>query len=71
MAKIKQLQKVGTSKGVVIDKPILEMLDLDHEAAAVEFEITEQGLLLKPSRIEEVYQKVSKRHRKSLDKLGK
>ena len=70
MAKIKALQKVGTSKGIVIDKPILELLDLDHEGAAVEFEITDKGLLLKPSRIEEVYKKVSKRHRKSLDKLG-
>ncbi len=70
MAKIKRIQKVGTSKGIVIDKPILEMLDLDHEGAAVEFEITPQGLLLKPSMIQEVYQRVSKRHRKSLDKLG-
>lgn len=70
MAKIKQLQKVGTSKGVVIDKPILELLDLDYEGAAVEFEITPQGLLLKPSKIEAAYKRVSKRHRKSLDKLG-
>ena len=70
MAKIKRIQKVGTSKGIVIDKPILEMLDLDHEGAAVEFEITPQGLLLKPSVIQEVYKRVSKRHRKSLDKLG-
>lgn len=70
MSKIKSLQKVGTSKGVIIDKAILELLNLDHEAAAVEFVITKDGLLLKPIRIEEVYKKVAKRHRKSLDKLG-
>jgi antitoxin component of MazEF toxin-antitoxin module len=70
MAKIKQLQKVGTSKGIVIDKPILELLDLDYEGAAVELEITPQGLLLKPSKIEVTYKRVAKRHRKSLDKLG-
>jgi antitoxin component of MazEF toxin-antitoxin module len=71
MAKVKPLQQIGTSKGIVIDKSILEMLGLDHEAAAVEFEITKEGLLLKPTRIQEVYKKVAKRHRKSLDKLGK
>ena len=71
MEKIKQLQKVGTSKGIVIDKPILEMLDLDHDEAAVEFEITPEGLLLNPAKIESIYKKVAKKHRKSLDKLGK
>lgn len=71
MSKIKPLRKVGTSKGIIIDKAILEILGLDHEAAAVEFEITENGLLLKPTQIESMYKQVSKRHRKSLDKLGK
>lgn len=71
MPKIKTLQKVGSSRGIVIDKPILQLLNLDHEGAAVELEITSEGLLLKPSKIEEVYQKVAKRHRQSLDKLGK
>lgn len=70
MAKVKQLQKVGTSKGIVIDKTILEMLDLDHDSAAVELKITEEGLLLKPVKVENVYQKISKKHRESLDKLG-
>lgn len=70
MVKIKQIQKVGTSKGIVIDKPILEMLNLDHDSAAVEFEITADGLLLKPVKVESVYEKVAHKHRKSLDKLG-
>lgn len=71
MAKIKAPQKVGTSKGVVIDKTILQMLNLDHDSATVEFEIRPEGLLLKPAKIEQVYKKVAKKHRKSLDKLGK
>lgn len=71
MAKIKALQKIGTSRGIVIDKPILQLLDLDNDSAAVELEITPEGLLLKPVRIEQVYKRVSERHRKSLDKLGK
>ena len=70
MAKIKQIQKIGSSKGIVIDKSILELLNLDHEAAAVEFEITQEGLLLKPTNIDQSYKKISKRHRKSLNKLG-
>jgi antitoxin component of MazEF toxin-antitoxin module len=71
MAKIKALQKVGTSRGIVIDKTILQLLDLDHDSAAVELEITPEGLLLKPARMEQVYKRVSEKHRKSLDKLGK
>jgi antitoxin component of MazEF toxin-antitoxin module len=71
MAKIKALQKIGTSRGIVIDKTILQLLDLDNDSAAVELEITPEGLLLKPVRIEQVHQRVSERHRKSLDKLGK
>lgn len=71
MAKIKTLQKIGSSTGIVIDKPILQLLNLDYEGAAVELEITKDGLLLKPSKVEEVYQKIAKRHRESLDKLGK
>jgi len=70
MAKIKTLQKIGTSRGIVIDKAILELLDLDHDSATVELEITQDGLLLKPSRVKAVYKEISKKHRKSLDKLG-
>jgi len=70
MAKIKTLQKIGTSRGIVIDKAILELLDLDHDSATVELEITQDGLLLKPSRVKAVCKEISKKHRKSLDKLG-
>jgi antitoxin component of MazEF toxin-antitoxin module len=45
---IKQLTKIGNSQGVILDKSILELLN-----------------------IKDIYADVSKRHRKSLDKLGR
>jgi hypothetical protein len=67
---IKHLQKVGNSRGIVLDKPILELLHIDDNAA---FELTQEknGLFLKPLSAAEAYQKVSQKHRKSLDKLAK
>jgi len=67
---IKHLQKIGNSRGIVLDKPILDLLKIDENAA---FEITQEkdGLFLRPLSAREAYQAVSRRHRKSLDKLAK
>lgn len=67
---IKNLQKIGNSRGIVIDRPILDLLHVDDNAA---FEITQvkDGLFLKPISAMDAYRKVSKKHRKSLDKLAK
>lgn len=67
---IKRLQKIGNSKGIVIDKAVLDLLHVDDDAA---FEITHEkgGLFLRPLSAKEAYQKVAKKHRKSLDKLAK
>ena len=67
---IKQLQKIGNSKGIVIDKPILKLLNIEDNAS---FEITTEngGLFLKPISTKEAYKKIAKKHRKSLDKLAK
>ncbi|OHD64449.1 MAG: MazE family transcriptional regulator [Spirochaetes bacterium GWF1_41_5] len=67
---IKHLQKIGNSRGLVIDKPILELLNIDEDSS---FEITTEkdGLFLRPINTKEAYYKVSKKHRKSLDKLAK
>jgi len=67
---IKKLQKIGNSRGIIIDKAILELLHIDEDAS---FEITQEkdGLLLKPLTAKEVYKKIAKKHRKSLDKLAK
>jgi predicted nucleotidyltransferase/antitoxin component of MazEF toxin-antitoxin module len=67
---IKHLQKVGNSRGIVLDRPILELLHIGDNAA---FEVTQEknGLLLRPLSVTEAYRKVSQKHRKSLDKLAK
>jgi antitoxin MazE len=67
---IKRLQKIGNSRGIVIDKPILELLHIDENAA---FEVTQEknGLFLKPLSALEAYKKISRQNRKSLDKLAK
>jgi len=66
---IKHLQKVGNSRGIVLDKPILE---LHHIADNAAFEITQEknGLFLKPLSAEDAYRKISQKHRKSLNKLA-
>ena len=67
---IKNLQKIGNSRGIVLDRPILDLLHVDENAS---FEITQMkdGLFLKPISTMEAYKKISKKHRKSLDKLAK
>ena len=67
---IKHLQKIGNSRGIVLDRPILELLHIEDNAS---FEITQEkdGLFLKPLSASEAYRKVSQKHRKSLDKLSK
>ena len=67
---IKHLQKIGNSRGIVLDKPILDLLQIEDNAA---FELTQEknGLFLKPLSAAEAYRKISQKHRKSLDKLAK
>lgn len=67
---IKQLTKIGNSQGIILDKAILELLNIKEGSS---FEVTTKngGLFLKPIDIKEIYADVSKRHRKSLDKLGR
>lgn len=67
---IKQLTKIGNSQGLILDKAILELLHIEEGSS---FEVTTKngGLFLKPIDIKGIYQGVSKRHRKSLDKLGR
>jgi antitoxin component of MazEF toxin-antitoxin module len=67
---IKHLQKIGNSRGIVLDKPILELLHIDDNAS---FEVTQEknGLFLRPLSASEAYREISRKHRKSLDKLAK
>ena len=67
---IKHLQKIGNSRGIVLDRPILELLDVPPDGA---FEVTPRqgGLFLRPVTAKEAYERVSKKHRTSLDKLAR
>jgi antitoxin component of MazEF toxin-antitoxin module len=66
---IKHLQKIGNSRGIVLDKPILDLLGVKPEGS---FELLPQkgGLFLKPIDAKQAYKKIAKKHRKSLDKLA-
>jgi antitoxin MazE len=67
---IKHLQKIGNSRGIILDRSILDLLKIEEDSA---FEITQMknGLFLRPLSADEAYKKISKKHRKSLDKLAK
>ena len=67
---VKPLQKIGNSRGIVIDKAILSLLNVE-EGGAFELVPMNGGLFLKPVSAKSAYEIISKRHRKSLDKLGK
>jgi len=62
--------KIGNSQGIILDKPILDLLKIKENTS---FEVThkDNGLFLKPISVSEAYKKVSKKHRSSLDKLAK
>lgn len=66
---IRSLQKIGNSKGIVIPRAILDLLKLD-DSGSFEVQLQDGGLFLKPINIKQIYKKLSKKHRKSLDKLG-
>jgi antitoxin MazE len=72
----KKLSAVGNSLGVVIEKPILELLNIDRET---ELDISTDGdrLIIEPVRGErkrrfnQSIDKVMKRHDKTFRKLAK
>lgn len=66
---IKKLQKIGNSRGIVLEKPLLQLLNAD-EKDYVQLELKEDGILIKKLNIQSAYNVISQRHRKSLDKLG-
>ncbi len=66
---IKKLQKIGNSRGILLEKPLLKLLKVDQDDC-VEIVPHEEGLLIKKVDAESAYHLVSKKHRKSLDKLA-
>ncbi len=66
---MKSLQKIGNSRGILIDKAILKLLKMEDNGS-FEVELREGGIFLKPVSFEDIYAKKAKKHRKSPDKLG-
>jgi antitoxin component of MazEF toxin-antitoxin module len=66
---IKKLQKIGNSRGILLEKPLLKLLKVDDEDS-VEVIPHEGGLLIKKIDVQSAYRKISKKHRVSLDKLA-
>ena len=66
---IKKIQKIGNSKGIILDQTLLKLLDIQDETE-VEVQIKDNGLLIQKMSVSQDYKKVSKKHQASLDKLG-
>ncbi|MBM3335491.1 AbrB/MazE/SpoVT family DNA-binding domain-containing protein [Candidatus Sumerlaeota bacterium] len=72
----KKLATIGSSLGIIIDKPILDLLKITRETE-IEIETDGDSLILRPVRFVPVteglraYERVASRHRRSLEKLAK
>ena len=66
---IKKIQKIGNSQGIVLDKTLLKLLNAENDRQ-IEIIPHNDGLLLKQAGAQSAYQKITQKHRKSLDKLG-
>lgn len=66
---IKKLQKIGNSRGILLEKALLKLLKVEGDDK-VEIVPHEEGLLIKKVDAKSAYQQVSKKHRKSLNKLA-
>ena len=72
---LKKLSAIGNSLGLVIEKPILELLKIDRET---ELEVTTDGtrLIIEPvevrkKRVKAAIKKVADTHEKTLRRLAK
>lgn len=66
---IKKIQKIGNSQGIVLDKALMKLLKVEDDDR-VEIVPHNEGLLIKKVDAKSAYEEISKKHRKSLDKLG-
>jgi antitoxin component of MazEF toxin-antitoxin module len=67
---VKHLQKIGNSRGIVLDRGILDLLNINDDTS-LEITTVENGLLIRPLTAKEAYKNIAVKHRKSLDKLAK
>jgi len=66
---IKKLQKIGNSRGILLEKPLLKLLKVEDDDS-IEIVPHQEGLLIRKVGVHSAYKEISKKHRKSLDKLG-
>lgn len=66
---IKKLQKIGNSRGILLEKGLLKLLKVENDGS-VEIVPHEEGLLIKKIDSKTAYKEISEKHRKSLDKLS-
>jgi len=66
---IKKIQKIGNSRGILLEKALLKLLKVEDDDN-VEIVTHEDGLLIKKVGAESAYGEISRKHRKSLDKLA-
>jgi antitoxin MazE len=72
----KKLAAVGNSFGIVIDKPILEILDIDRDTE-LDVKTDGQRLIIEPvhesrkQRVSKAHEKVMKKHNSTFRKLAK
>jgi len=66
---IKKLQKIGNSRGILLEKGLLKLLKVENDES-VEIVPHEEGLLIKKIDSKKAYKEISDKHRKSLDKLS-
>jgi len=66
---IKKLQKIGNSRGILLEKGLLKLLKVENDDS-VEIVPHKEGLLIKKIDSKTAYKEISEKHRKSLDKLS-
>ncbi len=73
---MKRLQQVGNSLGIIIDKPILDLLKIDRDTE-IEFKVVDGNLLVCPlrkprrQRVREAMKEIMDQHDTTFRKLAK
>jgi len=73
---IKQLTKIGNSLGVIIERPILELLKIDRDTQ-LEVRTDAVGLIIRPvredpeHRVQEAAERVADGHAEAFEKLAR
>lgn len=60
---IKKLQKIGNSRGVLLEKDLLKLLKVEDDDQVEIIPQDDDGLLIKKVDAKSAYQEVSKKHR--------